>query len=588
MAEKKIEKKIVFSWLWSYIGKYRLRLIISMIASFGVSGTDVAYAKLVQPLVDKVLALGNTRMMLWVPGFVIGLAVIKGFSRYIQEYYIRSAGQLVVQDIRNDLFSKTMSLSLGYYFRTTIGRLISSVLNDIGWIQEAASKVMIDLVKESTTLVGLVALAFYQDWHLAIVAFIILPLAFMPAKMIGNKIKSYSRRGQEAVGELTKSLEQAYSGIKVIKAFGTEAYEEQRFYSANQTFYNFMRKLIKYNAASSPVVEILASFGVGGVLWYGMHRVASGAITQGQLFSTMVAVVMLYMPARRLMRVNNNIQQALAAIERVMTVLKEEPEIKSPEEPISVSRLHGRIEFNQVFFSYGDEQVLKNFSLTIEQGQVVALVGPSGAGKSTVAALLNRLYDPQQGSIEIDGYDLRQLDLNALRSNLALVDQDSFLFNDSIANNISYGLEGMSAESLTEAIRQAHAEEFINQLPDGLETRIGDRGVRLSGGQRQRICIARALLRDAPILILDEATSALDTESEAMVQKALENLMQNRTTLVIAHRLSTIMHADKIVVLEAGMMVESGSHEELLASGKLYRRLYDMQFVNQKGNETSA
>jgi subfamily B ATP-binding cassette protein MsbA len=552
-----------------------------MLASLLVAGSDVAAAKLVQPLIDKVIAAGNAALVNLVPVVVIGLAVVKGASRYIQEYLIKTAGQLVVQDIRNDLYSRSMSLSMGYYARNSTGNLMSRILNDVGILQRSAADVLVDGLREGFTLVGLTALVFYNDWRLAILAFLVLPVSVLPASVIGRKIKDNTRRGQATMGTLTGILQETMSGIKVIKAFGTEERESQRFRKENLSFYQFMRKVLKYDSAAAPVVEILASFGVAAVFWYGINRVLAGAMTQGELFSFSAAILMMYTPVKRLTKVGNTIQKSLGAAERVFEIMDEIPEIADAPDAVSIGRARGEVYFDRVVFSYGEEPVLKDFSLRADPGEVVALVGPSGAGKSTVVGLLSRFYDPQEGAIRMDGRDIRRITLEGLKRNIALVDQETFLFHDTIRNNIRYGSPDAGDAEVEEAARLAYADEFIRLLPQGYETSIGDRGVRLSGGQRQRLCIARAILRDAPVLILDEATSALDTESEAMVQKALANLMRNRTTFVIAHRLSTIMHADKIVVLDAGSVEQTGTHRELLQSGGLYQKLFEIQFQDQ-------
>jgi subfamily B ATP-binding cassette protein MsbA len=567
--------------LLRYSRPYVGRIMLAILGSICVAGVDVASAQLVRPLVDKVLAAGSMLLVNIVPLVIIALAVTKGAARYLQEYFMKTAGQLVVQDIRNDLYSHTMGLSMRYYSKHSTGSMMSRILNDVSMLQRTAAEVVVDAVRESFTLIGLTASAFYSDWKLASVAFLVLPAAVVPASVIGRKIKEYTRRSQSTMGNLTSVVQETFAGVKVIKAFGTEVQESRRFAAENLAFYRLFRKTLKYDSASAPVIEILASLGVAAVFWYGLHRVFSGVITQGQLFAFIASVLLMYGPLKRMIKISNQIQRSVGAAERVFETMDEIPDIRDVPGALGLPRVQGRVSFEAVRFAYDDEPVLNEFSLCANPGEIVALVGPSGAGKSTVAGLIARFYDPQQGSIRIDGHDIRAITLESLKANIALVDQETFLFNDTIRNNIRYGRPEASDAEVEEAARLAYADDFIRQLPQGYETSIGDRGVRLSGGQRQRLCIARALLRDAPILILDEATSALDTESEAMVQKALANLMQNRTTFVIAHRLSTIMHADKIVVLESGRVVEVGTHQQLLQSSGLYRKLYEMQFRDE-------
>lgn len=567
--------------LYYYSRPYLFRVFLAMGASILVSGTDVATAKLVKPFVDDVLIATEKGLVNLVPIIVIGLALCKGVGRYIQEYFIKTAGQLVVQDIRNDLYAHSMGLSMGYFSRSSTGNVMSRILNDVGALSRSAADVLVDGLRESFTLIGLTIVAFQSDWRLASIAFVVMPVAVIPASIIGRRIKDNTRRGQRTMGNLTRVLQESLAGIKVIKAFGTEDRETDRFKTENKRFYHFIRKVLKYDSAATPVIEILSSLGVGAVLWYGIHRVSQGAMTQGDLSSFVAALLMMYAPMKRLTKVSNTIQRSLGAAERVFELMDEKADIADHADAVPASRMAGNIDFCQVDFSYGEEPVLQDFNLSIRSGEIVALVGPSGGGKSTIIGLLNRFYDPQKGNILIDGQDIKYLTQESLKQNIALVDQETFLFNDTVRNNIRYGrLEAADAE-VEKAARLAYADAFVRSMPDGYETVIGDRGVRLSGGQRQRICIARAILRDAPILLLDEATSALDTESEAMVQKALVNLMENRTTIVVAHRLSTVMHADKIVVLEDGRICETGNHQQLLAGGGLYSRLYEMQFVER-------
>ncbi|MHB8709094.1 MAG: lipid A export permease/ATP-binding protein MsbA [Desulfuromonadales bacterium] len=568
----------LYKRLLMYSRPYTGRIVLAIIGSLGVAGVDVASAQLMRPLLDKIVIAKSYTLVNLVPFIIVGLAIFKGASRYVQEYFIKTAGQLIVQDIRNDVYGHSMALSMKYYVRNSTGKMMSRILNDVGVMQRSAADVLVEAVRESFTLVGLTISAFYSDWRLASVAFLVLPLAVLPASIIGRKIKDYTRRSQATLGNLTAVLQESFSGVKVIKAFGTEAYETLRFQAENLAFYKFIRKTLKYDSASAPVIEVLASLGIAGVFWYGLYRVISGAITEGELFAFAASVLMMYGPVKRLIKVNNSVQRSIGAAERVFEVLDEIPDIKNLPASKEFPRVRGRVEFVGVSFAYDDEPVLQNVNLTADPGEVVALVGPSGAGKSTLVGLITRFYDPQSGSILIDGEDIRHATLESLKRNIALVDQETFLFNDSIRNNIRYGWREATDAEVEDAARLAYADEFIRQLPDGYESGIGDRGVRLSGGQRQRICIARAILRNAPILILDEATSALDTESEAMVQQALANLMLNRTTFVIAHRLSTIMHADKIIVLENGQVVDAGSHQDLLGRSGLYKKLYEMQF----------
>jgi subfamily B ATP-binding cassette protein MsbA len=575
-------RKDVYRRLLNYSRPYSGRIALAMLGSLGVAGSDVAAVQLLRPFMDQIVLAGNTALINLVPIVIIGLAVVKGASRYIQEYFIKTSGQLVVQDIRNDLYTHSMGLSMRFYSRTPTGSMMSRILNDVGVMQRSAADVLVEGVRESFTLVGLTISAFYNDWKLACVAFLVLPAAVVPASAIGRKIKDYTRRSQGTMGNLTSVLQETFAGVKVIKAFGTEEQEDRRFRTENRNFYKLLRKALKYDSASAPVIELLASFGIAAITWYGVHRVLSGEITQGELTSFVASVVMMYGPVKKLTKTSNTIQRSIGAAERVFEVMDEVPDIADAAGAKPLSRVRGDVVFQEVGFAYEAEPVLKNFSLHARPGEVIALVGPSGAGKSTIAGLLTRFYDPQQGAILIDGQDIRQVTLASLKRNLALVDQETFLFNTTIAENIRYGVREAGDDAVLEAARQAFADEFIRQLPEGYQTAIGDRGLRLSGGQRQRLCIARAILRDAPILILDEATSALDTESEAMVQKALANLMRNRTTFVIAHRLSTIMHADKIVVLEDGRIVQVGSHQELLQQGGLYQKLYEMQFQDQR------
>ncbi len=571
-------KKNIYLRLVHYAAPYKWWIFVSMIASLGVAGTDAAIAYFVQPFVDDLIVAGDVSLIKLVPFAIIGLSAIKGGSRFFQQYMIRKAGQSAIQDIRNQLYQHSINLSMSFFSKNSTGTLMSRILNDVNLMQSALSDVLVTLLRETTTLIALTCYAFWADWKMALMAFVAIPATAVPAAAIGKRIKKFSRQGQEAIGKVSAVLEQTFSGIKVIKAAGTEELEIGRFKQENLSFYRFICKAFKYDAATSPVVEILTSFGVAVVLWYGFNRVMAEELTKGELFSILAAILLMYAPLKRLTRVNNVVQQALGAAERVFELLDRKTQIFDNPDAIELPSSRGHVVMERVCFAYEEKLILNNFSVAASPGEVIALVGPSGAGKSTVIGLLNRFYDPQEGQILIDGYNIRSITQKSLHDNLALVDQETFLFNDTIANNIRYGFPDADQEMIERAASQAYADEFISQLPEGYNTQIGDRGARLSGGQRQRICIARAILRDAPILMLDEATSALDTESEQMVQRALSNLMKNRTTFVIAHRLSTVMHADRILVLEDGEVKEQGNHQQLLKQGGLYKRLYEIQF----------
>lgn len=575
-----LDKRSLYRRLWVYIKPHRGRIALSMFGSLLCAGSDGAMARLIQPFVDKVIVAKDAELIVLVPWLILGLQLIKATGRYLQEYFIKTAGQLAIQGIRNDLFGHVMQLSMRFFGKNPTGILMSKHLNDVQSLQSSLAEVLVGSMRDLVTLIALIGVAFYTNWQMAAIAFVVLPLAAWPISIIGKRIKNYARKGQSIMGDLSRTLEQSFSGVKVIKGFGAETETAGRFKAENSKYYGMLSKVFKYDAGSAPFVEIVTGIGMFAILSYGLQQVQSEAMTVGQLFSICGAIMLMYSPFKRLTKFNNYLQIAMGAAERVFAVLDEPKEIRDQENAIDLGMAKGYVVFQDVSFAYDDDQpVLCGLSLKVNPGEVVALVGPSGAGKTTISALLCRFYDPTSGVITIDGHNITEVTLVSLKQNLAMVDQESFLFNETIADNIRFSKPQATDAEVVAAARQAYADEFIAVLPEGYQTRIGDRGLRLSGGQRQRICIARALLRNAPILILDEATSALDTESEAMVQQALVNLMQNRTTFVIAHRLSTIMHADKIVVLEQGRIVEVGRHTELLENENgLYRRLYDMQF----------
>jgi subfamily B ATP-binding cassette protein MsbA len=558
---------------------YWKRILVSVIASMGVGGMDGAFAYLVDPLLKRIFTDKDMTVFTLLPIGIILVFVTRGLCRFLNDYFIRTAGQLAVQDIRNNIYKNTMGLGLRFFNSHPTGVLMSRVLNDVSVMQEGIANVITGLFRDGFGAIFLLGVIFYRNWQLAIIAFLVIPLTVYPAQKIGRKIKKLSGHSQGKIGDISSIIQQIFSGIKVVKAFGLEQTELARFEKNNRDYYGYVRRSIKYEALSSPVMEMITSLGIASVIWYGGNLVLQGKMTAPEFFSFITAMVLVYSPVKRLINSYNTVQRSLGAAERVFEIIDEKPEIIDSPDAISLEKAEGMVELRDVSFSYNNDSVLKKINLRTRKGEVIAFVGPSGGGKTTLASLIPRFYDVTSGAVLIDGNDVRKIKLQSLLQQVALVDQETILFNDSIGNNIKYGKPDAGADEVEVAARAAFAHDFIEELPEGYDTFIGDRGVRLSGGQRQRICIARAILKDAPILILDEATSALDTESEQMVQNALNNLMSNRTTFVIAHRLSTILHADKIVVIDRGEIIEAGTHQELLEHGGLYRKLYEMQFA---------
>jgi subfamily B ATP-binding cassette protein MsbA len=516
---------------------------------------------------------------------VILLFMVRAACRFLNDYYIRTAGELAVRDIRNDIYKNSMRLDLQYYNTNATGGMMSRVLSDVGGMQSGIANVVTNIFRDGISAASLLGVLFYRNWMLALIAFIAIPLTAYPAQIIGKRIKRLANQGQLKMADLSSHLQETYSGIKVIKAFGLEDSSTDRFQEISREFYELVRKSIKYSAVSAPVTELITSLGIAAVIWSGGSMVMKGTMSAAEFFSFITAMILVYKPLKSLNGAYNTIQSSLGAAIRVFEIIDKKAEVVDAPDAVPLGACQGIVELRDVSFSYNDEYVLRNVSLRAERNQIIALVGPSGGGKTTLVSLIPRFYDVNEGAIIIDGHDVRSVTKRSLVSQIALVDQETILFNDTIANNIRYGRPDASDADVQSAAVGAYAHEFITQMPSGYDTSIGDRGVRLSGGQRQRICIARAILKNAPILILDEATSALDTESEQMVQKALDNLMSNRTTFVIAHRLSTVLHADRIVVLENGRIVESGTHNELLNNRGLYNRLHSLQFSDRNSPE---
>ena len=572
----------VFKRLLLYMKPYWWRIVLAALASSAYGGLDAAFAYMVEPLLKKIFVTNDVFIFSILPLAIILIFVFRGICRYLNDYFMRTAAQLAVQDVRNEIFRKNIVLDLNFFHRNQTGSLMSRIVNDVAMMQDGVGGIVTGLFRDAIGLVSLIGVIFYRDWHLAIISILVIPLSIYPAQYLGKKIKLNARKGQEEAGDFANILQESLSGIKVVKAFSLEKIMVDQFVRANRMYYEFVRKLIKYSSLSSPIMEVITSLGIAAVVFFGGSKVMAITLTAPEFFSFITAMALVYSPLKKLIAAYSEAQRCLGASERVFEIIDARSEIIDAPDGKTLTRDDNRVEFKDVCFKYQDDYVLKDVCLVAEKGQMVALVGPSGGGKSTLVSLIARFFDTNSGQVQIGPHDIRDISKASLMGNIALVDQETVLFHDTVANNIRYGKPGATDDEIMAAAQAAYAHDFIMEMPDGYGTSIGDRGVRLSGGQRQRICIARAILKNAPILILDEATSALDTESEQMVQKALDNLMQDRTTFVIAHRLSTVLHADKIIVLENGQVVECGTHQGLLQNNGLYSRLCSQQFRNEK------
>jgi len=569
----------IYRRLFPFLRPYLFpRFFTALVCMLLFSATNGVLPFLVEHVFDDIFAQKNAQALRLLPVLIIGTFLLRGLFNFGHTYLIEYVGQRIVADLRNALNAHLQSLSLSYFHRTPTGTILSRVTNDTTLVREAVTQSSASMMRDATTLVALVVVAFLKDWFLAVLAFIVFPVTIFPLTQLYRKVRSSSKRGQGSLGRLTALLQETIQGNRVVKAFNMEAYERERFAAENQRLFRHSLKAGWLRAFVPPMVELVAACGIAAVVWYGGSSVISGERTQGAFVAFLTAMLLLYEPFKHLTRTNAAIQTGLAAAERLFELLDQRSEVEERPQARLLTGIRRGIRFANVSFRYQHEWVLRNINLEIRAGEVVALVGPSGGGKSTLSDLIPRFYDVNKGQITIDGVDLRDFTLHSLRSQMAVVTQFTFLFNDTARNNIAYGAPARPLAEVMAAAKAAHAHDFIMALPQGYDTEIGELGVRLSGGQRQRLAIARALLKNAPILILDEATSSLDNESERLVQAAIEQLMTGRTVLVIAHRLSTIQRADRIIVLVNGEIVEEGCHEELLAHNAQYRRLYDLQF----------
>ena len=569
--------------LLEHLNPYKFRLFVAAICTALASAGTVVLPWIIKDLVDQVLSEKDAEKLTYIALSVVVIFLFRGFFFYGQSYLISYVGQRVVIDIRREVFKKIQRLSMAFYDKNKTGTIMSYVTNDVNALQTGLVDNIVEMITEGVILVASIVAMIYLDWKLFLFSLCTFPVVIMFIDFFGKKIRASGGKIQGATADLTSVLQEVVSSARVIKSFVREDYEIERFETQNMHNFRAQMKYVKLSATLTPTIEFVAAIGVTMILWFGGNSVIDGDITAGALVAFLTYAVNISNPIKRLSRVIANIQKALAAADRVFDVLDLPELIQNKPNAQLLPHVKGSVSFNNVSFAYNtDEPILDDVSFSATPGQVVALVGPSGAGKSTVASLLPRFYDVTGGSIVIDGLDIRDVTMESLREQVGIVPQETMLFNGSVYDNILYGRLDATEEEVMAASKAANAHNFITELPNGYDTQLGDRGVNISGGQRQRIAIARAILKNPQILILDEATSALDTESERVVQEALDRLMVGRTSFVIAHRLSTIKNADKILVMEKGKIVEEGNHDELMAKDGLYAHLYQIQYRNKE------
>jgi ATP-binding cassette, subfamily B, bacterial MsbA len=556
------------------------RLALAIICSAVVAAMTAASAYLVKPAVEKIFEQKDTQMLMLIPLLVVVVFLTKGIAAYGSSYLLNHIGQTVIMRLRNRLYDHIQDLPMAFFQREKTGDLMSRITNDVAVISSMFTSAITGSIRDFFTIIGLLSVTFYLIPKLAIYAFVVLPLAAFPIFHFGRKIRRVRLGAQESLADMSAFLHETLLGTKIVKAFGMEDHEKKRFAGKSRTIFRFEMKEARVRAMSSPIMELLGGVGIAFIIWYGGKDVIAGTYSFGTFMSFLTAVGFLYQPLKKLSKLNNAVQRGLAATDRIFDILERKSDIIEAPSPVQIVPGPHYIVFDKVSFKYDTTMVLQDINLTVKSGEIVALVGMSGGGKTSLVNLIPRFYDVTEGAVLIDDVDIRNVSIAALRRQVAVVTQEPILFNDSVHNNIVYGCQDASEKQIIQAAKDAYAYDFITSFPDGFNTSIGELGGRLSGGQKQRICIARALLKNAPILILDEATSSLDSESETLVQKALGNLMQGRTTFIIAHRLSTIGYAHRILVIADGRIVEKGVHEQLLDRRGEYYKLYRMQFVD--------
>jgi len=556
------------------------RLSAAVVCSSIVAAMTSISAYLVKPAVEKIFEQKDSQMLVLIPVAIIAVYTIKGVAAYGSGYLLSYVGQDIIRRLRNRMYSHIQDLPLAFFQREKTGDLMSRITNDVAVISSMFTSAITGSIRDGFTIIGLITVTFFLIPKLAVFTFVVFPIAVYPLFYIGRKIRRVRLGVQESWADLNVFLHETFTGTKIVKAFNMQDHEKNRFAQKSRKIFRLEMKENKVREMSSPLMELLGGLGIGFIIWYGGRHVISGTYSFGAFMSFLTAVGLMYQPLKKISRLNNAVQRGMAAIDRIYDILERKSDIIDTVSPLDISSGSHRIAFEKVSFKYDRDMVLKNITLRVQPGEIIALVGMSGGGKTSLLNLIPRFYDPTEGQVLIDGVDIRQISIARLRSQIAIVTQEPILFNDTVRSNIAYGAPEASDQQIADAAKAAYAYEFIAGFPDGFDTSIGELGGRLSGGQRQRICIARALLKDAPILILDEATSSLDSESEVLVQKALGNLMEGRTTFVIAHRLSTIGNADRIIVIVDGRIVEEGRHDQLLSLRQEYYKLYQMQFAN--------
>lgn len=572
----------LYARVWWYIKPYSLLIISALACTILASAVNLYLPKIIGEVIDQVLATKDTDTLNLIAVTVLVLIVIQGIAMYGQTYLMAFSSQKIIIDIRRDLYQHLQKLSIAFFEKRSVGTIMSYVTNDVAALQTALVNNVIDFVNYSVTLAGSILLLLYIDWKLSLLMFLTFPLILYTISISGQKMRIKSRTLQERAADITAFLQETILAVSVIKSFARESYELERFDYENSRNFQAQMKIVQVMAVITPIINILSTIGITAIIWFGGHEVISGHLTSGALISFLVYVINLPTPVKRLSNIYADIQRALAAAQRIFEVLDIEPEIKDLEGAKELGPVAGYVTFQNVSFAYNPgKPVVADMSFEARSGELIAIVGPSGAGKTTVVNLIPRFYDPVAGSIRIDNIDIHAVTLQSLRAQVGIVPQETILFSGTIFENIIYGKLEAAKEEVIAAAKVANAHNFIMEMADGYETPVGERGAQLSGGQRQRIAIARAVLKNPRILILDEATSALDTESELLVQQALDRLMIGRTSFVIAHRLATVQRAHLILVMENGKIVEHGNHETLVKADGLYSKLYKIQFSTE-------